>query len=207
MKKIQSTGEQIRDAYISLMEQKPYDRIRVREIAEAAHIQRSTFYQYYDNTNDLITSLEEELLGSMVFYREVEFDIRKLEPLDSVREWFDWCMDHRRYLLALMGENGDPYFEEKFKGKVCGDINRMMDAEGMPRDELRPFCVELTYSIHASLMKFAVRLGRERCPFRADELSRLSNYWRVSALKAEQENRFPLSGKNRKRSPEEETSK
>ena len=35
--------------------------------------------------------------------------------------------------IALMGENGDPYFEEKFKKKVCMDINRMMDAEGMPR--------------------------------------------------------------------------
>lgn len=198
MKKAGDTGEQIRDAYISLMENKPYDRIRVREIAETAHIQRSTFYQYYDNTNDLITSLEKELLESMVFYKEEAFDIGKSEPLDSVRDWFEWCMEKRRYLLALMGENGDPYFEEKFKNRICADINRMMDSEGIPRDGLRPFCVELTYSIHISLMKFAVRLGRERCPFQAEELSRLSNYWRVSALKAEQENRFPVSGKNKK---------
>ena len=197
-KKTGEICEQIRNAYVSLMENKSYDKIRVREIAEAAHIQRSTFYQYYDNLNDLITSLEEDLLRDMVFYRDVEFDIRKIEPLDSIRDWFDWCMKKRRYLMALMGENGDPYFEEKFKSRICADINRMMDSEGMPRDELRPFCVELTYSIHVSLMKFAVRLGEERCPFRADELAGLSNYWRECALKAEQEQKFPLSGKNKK---------
>ena len=96
------------------------------------------------------------------------------------------------FLLALMGENGDPYFEEKFKKKVCMDINRMMDAEGMPRDDLRPFCVELNYSIHASLLKFAMQLGVERCPFSTEELTRLANYWRVCALKAEQERKFPV---------------
>lgn len=103
--------------------------------------------------------------------------------------------------IALMGENGAPYFEEKFKKKVCMDINRMMDAEGMPRDDLRPFCVELNYSIHASLLKFAMQLGVERCPFSTEELTRLANYWRVCALKAEQERKFPVSGKNKK-SPE-----
>lgn len=70
-KKTGEICEQIRNAYVSLMENKSYDKIRVREIAEAAHIQRSTFYQYYDNLNDLITSLEEDLLRDMVFYRDV----------------------------------------------------------------------------------------------------------------------------------------
>ncbi len=200
-KRTRDTYRLIQDTYIALMGETPYDRIKIREIAEAAHIQRSTFYQYYDNLNALISALEAELLGEMVFYKETEFDINHIEPLQSVRDWFAWGMDRRDYLLALMGENGDPYFEEKFKKKVCMDINRMMDAEGMPRDDLRPFCVELNYSIHASLLKFAMQLGVERCPFSTEELTRLANYWRVCALKAEQERKFPVSGKNKK-SPE-----
>ena len=196
-KKTGNTCRRIREAYISLIGDKPYDRISVRELAQAAHIQRSTFYQYYDSINDLITSMEAELLDEMVFYVDTEFDIRDIRPLDSVRDWFCWCMERRRCLLALMGENGDPFFEEKFKQKVCADINRMMSTEGMPEDGLRPFCVELTYSIHFSLLKFAMQLG-DRCPFSVEELTRLSNYWRTCALKAEQEKKFPVSGKNKR---------
>ena len=116
-KRTRDTYRLIQDTYIALMGETPYDRIKIREIAEAAHIQRSTFYQYYDNLNALISALEAELLGEMVFYKETEFDINHIEPLQSVRDWFAWGMDRRDYLLALMGENGDPYFEEKFKKK------------------------------------------------------------------------------------------
>lgn len=199
-KKAGGTCELIRDAYISLVENKNCMKISVRELAENAHIQRSTFYQYYDNINDLITSLEKELLENMVFYTPPsDFDIRHIKPLESIEKWFEWGMEKRTYLLALMGENGDPYFEKKFKSKVCSDINRMMDFEGMPRDELRPFCVELTYSIHFSLFKFAIQLGKERCPFTSRELTKLSNYWRVCALKAEQEKNFPCLWRKKER--------
>ena len=61
----QKTGDtcrQIKDAYIALMKDKNCMQIRVRELAEKAHIQRSTFYRYYDSINDLITSMEKELL-------------------------------------------------------------------------------------------------------------------------------------------------
>ena len=193
-RKAGSTEELIRDTYIALMKKKNCMKISVRELAENAHIQRSTFYRDYDNINHLITSLEKELLEEMVFYiPPSDFDIRHIKPLKSIEAWFQWGMENRNTLTALMGENGDPYFGEKFKEKVCGDINRMMDFEGMPRDELRLFCVELTYSIHFSLLKFAMQLGKERCPFTAKELTRLSNYWRVCALKAEQEKKFPVS--------------
>ena len=59
----------------------------------------------------------------------------------------------------------------------------------MPKDALRPYCVELTYSIHYSLMKFALQIEASGADmgFDSTELTRLSNYWRACAIKAENE--------------------
>lgn len=195
----EKTKQQITDAFITLLDKKKYNKISVRELAELAGIQRSTFYRYFNDMNDLITCIEKELLNGMIFYKQpYTFDINHIEPISSIVDWFEWGMQHRTALMALMGPNGDPFFEKKLKKRVCVDINRMMDFEGMPSDGLRPFCVELTYSIHFSLLHFAMQLGPEKCPFSCIELRDLSNHWRVCALNAERERSFPVSGKNKK---------
>lgn len=197
-KKAEITRSQIMNAFITLLKKKEYNRISVRELSETAGIQRSTFYRHFNDMNDLITCLEQELLCNMVFYEQPPvFDINHIEPVASIIDWFEWGMQHRTALIALMGPNGDPYFEKKLKKRVCADINRMMDFEGMPSDGLRPFCVELTYSIHFSLLCFAMQLGPDQCPFSCAELRDLSNHWRVCALNAERERKFPVSGKNK----------
>lgn len=183
-----STRNSIMDAYIFILENKPYKKIKVREVADRVPVQRSTFYLYFENIADLHFTIENELLNKMKFYRSPKsYDPENVKPLESVEEWFNYCKYNRVYLLALMGENGDLEFENKFKQRVCKEINQMMDEEDMPKDALRPYCVELTYSIHFSLMKFALQIETSgiNSGFDSAELTRLSNYWRACAIKAE----------------------
>lgn len=184
------TKKVIMDTYISLLENKSYKKIKVREVADLVPVQRSTFYLYFENISDLHFSIEEEILGKMKFYISPNnYDPNNARPLDSVEAWFNYCKTNRIYLLALMGENGKPEFEKRFKDKICEEINIMMNEEKMPKDALRPFCVELTYSIHYSLMKFALQIDARGADigFDSKELTRLSNYWRACAIKAENE--------------------
>jgi hypothetical protein len=121
-------------------------------------------------------------------------DLENIPPLVSIENWFSYCKKNRNYFLALMGENGDPEFENLFKRKVCEEINRMMDDEHMPKDGLRPYCVELTYSIHYSLMKFSLQVEEEGLElFDAHQLTSLANYWRACAVRAEKKKGIPLS--------------
>lgn len=184
------TRRAIIDAYVELIKDKYCRKIKVREVADAAFVQRSTFYIYFENIDHLLASLEDELIENMVFYIKPEtYDPENVLPLKSIEGWFDYCKENYRYIMALMGENGDPEFERKFKDRVCRDINRMMDDEEMPNDALRPYCVELTYSIHFSVMKFAIQVINEEADFNFDsyELTCLTNNWRSNAIKIENE--------------------
>ena len=184
------TRRSIMDAYIRLAQEKSCKKIKVREVSDAAFVQRSTFYIYFENIEHLLKTIEDELIENMVFYIRPDFyDPENVVPLKSIEGWFDYCKGNYSYIITLMGENGDPEFEKKFKDKVCADINRMMDDEEMPKDALRPYCVELTYSIHFSVMKFALQVINEGADFNFDsyELTCLTNNWRSNAIKTENE--------------------
>ena len=48
------SAEKMHTALISLIENKDFELITVKEICAEAGVNRSTFYLHYDNTNDLL---------------------------------------------------------------------------------------------------------------------------------------------------------
>ena len=52
----------IRQAFTSLLEEKPIQRIAVTELCQRAGINRSTFYAHYDDIYDLLQQIEEDML-------------------------------------------------------------------------------------------------------------------------------------------------
>lgn len=59
--RIKYTKLTIRNAFFSLLKKFPIEKITVTEICKIAEINRATFYRYYDNPYDLLSSLENEL--------------------------------------------------------------------------------------------------------------------------------------------------
>lgn len=193
-KKSELTKKRIMDTYISLLEKKPYDKITVLEIAKAANIQRSTFYLYFENSYELLIYIENDLINKMNFYKAPEnYDPYNVTPLPSIENWFAYCKENYKYIKNLMSVNGDAYFEKMLRDKICTEINQMMDNEGMPNDDLRPYCVELTYAIHFSLMRFALQTEGTDISMSAHKLACLSNHWRSSAISAENGNGLPIT--------------
>lgn len=194
MKKSEQTKQKIIDFFVHQMQKKDYDKITVKEISEGLQIQRSTFYQYFDNCGVLVTELEEQILEGMCFYRRSAGRMaHDLTPLPSVEEWFRYCIQYKKELLALWGPHGDRKFEERFRQKVCTDMNRMMDDEGMPKDGLRPYCVELNFSIHFSLLRFALQTAGTELEMPPAKLAGLANNWRAAAILAEKKQGIPTT--------------
>ena len=51
----------IRQALLTLLKEKPLQNITVRELCQAAGINRGTFYTHYRDIYDLMEQIEEEL--------------------------------------------------------------------------------------------------------------------------------------------------
>lgn len=60
--RIRRTKKNIAEAFLNLLEAKPFEKIRVNDITAAAMINRSTFYLHYRDKYDLMESLQNEVI-------------------------------------------------------------------------------------------------------------------------------------------------
>ena len=62
-RRVQKTKALLRGALVSLVAEKPYDSIVVKEILDRANVGRSTFYMHFHDKDDLLVSGIYEMLG------------------------------------------------------------------------------------------------------------------------------------------------
>ncbi len=73
------TQKIIRESFLSLLSERPFDKISVRDIAERSEISRNTFYYYYQD----IYALTEDILET-----EIERVASEVEDFDSWQKAF-----------------------------------------------------------------------------------------------------------------------
>ena len=66
------TAIKMDEALISLLEKKEFAYITVKEICEAAGVNRSTFYLHYENTSDLLRETTQYILDKHFSYYDVD---------------------------------------------------------------------------------------------------------------------------------------
>ncbi len=67
-KRIVKTRRAIRDALMSILEDKPIHDVTIKELSERAGINRKTFYAHYDSIDAVIAELEDELVAAMQIF-------------------------------------------------------------------------------------------------------------------------------------------
>lgn len=60
--RVRYTRRVIKESFLTLLREKPVNRITVKEVCEAAGINRATFYSHYSDCFALMESIERELL-------------------------------------------------------------------------------------------------------------------------------------------------
>ncbi len=73
-RRIRYTRHALQTALIERMQEKPLNRITVREVCETADINRSTFYMHYKDIYDLIDEVEEQI------YQDIDTIFAKEAP-------------------------------------------------------------------------------------------------------------------------------
>lgn len=110
----EKTRQKFIDAFWSLIQEKPISKIAVNEIARRAGYNRSTFYEYFLDIDEMLSYIEDKLLCEV---RQTALDA--MPESSSMKDLFQTvflAMNDKIYLL--MGPNGDSAFVAKLREEL-----------------------------------------------------------------------------------------
>lgn len=122
------TERAIRKAFHELLQEKDMKRITVRELAERAEINKTTFYSHYETLPDLIDTLEKE---------NISYIVDNLDQVQVLYNDSDLFIDNlyrnlQDCRIALIGKNGadSQQFVDRLKTALSEEMeNRNIQAE------------------------------------------------------------------------------
>ncbi len=151
------TKNDIKQAFISLLEEKNFNAITVRDITTRAQINRGTFYLHFLDKYDLLEKCEQEIL------QELEENAKEMlptnmkkylmldEPHPFIINIFTYFQENAPFLKVVLGPNGDPSFEEKLRNLIIQKMFRNVSNYKRVEDLDLPFEV-VTQFISSALV-------------------------------------------------------
>lgn len=86
-------------ALIELMQEKPFSRITIRDICEQADLNRTTFYKHYNDQEQLIAEIEEELIQKTLDYMKNVSQEEGTIPM--IETFLNYVRDNSRMFKVL----------------------------------------------------------------------------------------------------------
>jgi AcrR family transcriptional regulator len=109
--RIRITKKMLKDSLIQLLRKESIHKIFVKDICEAAQVNRTTFYKYYGSQYDLLADMEDDVLNQISSYlRSDNAVIDSFQLLIKIMTFIDENINLCRLLL---NNNVDPDFPEK----------------------------------------------------------------------------------------------
>jgi AcrR family transcriptional regulator len=141
-RRIQKTQNLLHEALASLIREKPYDSIVVKEILDRANVGRSTFYMHFRDKDDLLVSGIHDMLGSVQatgvptsgkgYERVIRFSLPVFEHIHQ----------HRRTVGAKMGSKGRAILHEHLQQVlaelIADDVRKYLQGRRKTAGQIPP---------------------------------------------------------------------
>lgn len=106
----------IRDAFLDLLERTPLDKITVKQICEAADVNRSTFYAHYEDTHQLLREIENDVLEQVPVAENIPAIYTETTYLDMLQQFFKYIRKNEHtFRLLMMSTQGNSFSEKLIK--------------------------------------------------------------------------------------------
>jgi len=124
-RRVVRTRDILGDALVALMQEKPFESITVQHVLDRAGVSRSTFYEHYEDKNDLFLSDAAEFFEAMSTALSKHGD--KSNRVAPVGEFFAHVAEQRRFHDALVAsgkvqdlwEMGEEYFARGIEQRLA----------------------------------------------------------------------------------------
>ena len=128
-RRIRKSKEALKQSLIELMNKKPVNNIKVKELVCLADLNRSTFYNYYSDIPDMLSKLEEEVYNEFLYTIELHIP-KKDEVYDIQGEAHKFIED-----ICVVIKNNHEFCKCIFSR--YGDISFLLKIEELIEDSAR----------------------------------------------------------------------
>ena len=93
----------IKEALLSLMTEKPFDKITITDIVKKADINRGTFYAHYENTSEVLKSISVSVMDEMASVFKARNNSDALwNPRGYLKQISDYFLTDPEYFASLV---------------------------------------------------------------------------------------------------------
>lgn len=162
-----ATRNNLIQAFGEFYEEKPIEKITVRDISQKAGYSRATFYNYFNDSYELLEYIEDVFISNLL--EKVQNNIRTDDPMDQfVKIFKETVYEEGSYGMILFRSPYNSHFVNQFKGKF---LSVVLDGFGISRDNMRAvYTLELYIPGMMSLLSRWIRHEEEMS---ADEVGAL----------------------------------
>jgi len=141
------------EAFCMLYSQKPIDKISIQEIAIKAGYNRSTFYQYFLNIDDLLHYVESSFLDNIGVKRS-KIEVNSDSFFNILLDLYE---NNAIIYSALFGAYGSHRFFDQMKEKLSIPGINLKNGH-----KLKPYLIEYRFSNSLSLFRLWLKRGAKK---------------------------------------------
>lgn len=123
-RRVRKTNRLLREALVKLLETKDIKEITVKELTEAADVNRSTFYFYYEDIYDMVKQMQNEIFD--VFFETViksGSDVKSVaDYVGYAKRFFDFCKANELQCKFVLNNDINNELTERIKQAVRDNI-------------------------------------------------------------------------------------
>jgi hypothetical protein len=110
------TEKNILDAFWQLYKMNGFRTTTVKDVIKKAGYNRSTFYDYFVDLEDVLEKIEHSLIPTLDSLPPINLNNKNIGM--PVNEFLEVFKIHQEYYMVLLGENGDPKFVSRLKDSI-----------------------------------------------------------------------------------------
>lgn len=141
-RRIMRTRQSLKDAYISLINEKEFSAISITDIVNRSNLNRSTFYAHFQDKEDLLSSMINELIDGTINSMLTTSDIsltninEKVPFTNATIKLFTFVADHSIYFATMLNNKGVPQFNQGLSDSLYTFFLKEIDRHPEYKDQL-----------------------------------------------------------------------
>lgn len=125
------TKQFLKNAFIEIVHKKGFSAVTVKDIVDYAQYNRTTFYVYYQNIDDLVEELMDEMFEAIQYYSMSKYKsnsrVKVQELTTNSFELLYYIYDHRNYFTLLLLEDTLPLIHQQLPEAIFNLLNVKFD--------------------------------------------------------------------------------